>query len=150
VTAPRWTVRPATPADFEAWRRLFAAYAEFYGTEQAPEDVARVWGWIQDDGDDVECLLLEADAAVVGLAHVRAFRRPLASSVGGFLDDLYIDAAARGAGGVDALLAAVRRLGAERGWTVIRWITAADNHRARRAYDRVATRTSWVTYDMDV
>jgi hypothetical protein len=42
------------------------------------------------------------------------------------------------------------RLGAERGWTVIRWITADDDHRARRAYDRVATRTAWVTYDMDV
>jgi RimJ/RimL family protein N-acetyltransferase len=150
VTARRWTVRPPTPEDFDAWRRLFAAYADFYGTEHTPEDVDRVWGWIHDAGHDVECLLLEGDGAVVGLAHVREFPRPLASSIGGFLDDLYIDTEARGAGGVEALLAAVRHRGAERGWTVIRWITAEDNDRARRAYDRVATRTSWVTYDMDV
>jgi hypothetical protein len=30
----------------------------------------------------------------------------------------------------------------------LRWITAADNERAQRAYERVATRTSWVTYEV--
>ena len=109
-----------------------------------------LWGWNHEDGHDVECHLLEADAVVVGLAHVRAFHRPLASSVGGSSMISTSTRAPRGAGGVDALLAAVPRLGAERGWTVIRWITAEDNHGARRAYDRVATRTAWVTYDMDV
>jgi RimJ/RimL family protein N-acetyltransferase len=150
VTSRRWTTRPPALRDFEEWRRLFAAYADFYGRQHLPEDVERVWGWILDDAHDVQCLLLEADGRVVGLAHIRPFPRPLAASTGGFLDDLFIDPDARGAGGVEALMAALRRLGAERGWTVIRWITAEDNHRARRAYDRLATRTSWVTYDMDV
>ncbi len=31
---------------------------------------------------------------------------------------------------------------------MVRWITAADNYTAQRAYDRVASRTTWVTYDM--
>ncbi|HWT25678.1 MAG TPA: GNAT family N-acetyltransferase [Solirubrobacteraceae bacterium] len=150
MTAPRWTVRPPTREDFGAWRRLYAAYADFYAVEQSEEDAARVWDWIHDPGHEVECLLLERDGRVLGLAHVREFARPLASSAGGFLDDLFIDAEARGAGGVDALMAALRQRGAERGWTVIRWITADGNHRAQRVYDRVATRTRWVTYDMDV
>ncbi len=30
----------------------------------------------------------------------------------------------------------------------MRWITADDNHRARSKYDKYATRTSWITYDM--
>ncbi len=30
----------------------------------------------------------------------------------------------------------------------MRWITADDNHRARSKYDKHATRTSWITYDM--
>jgi GNAT superfamily N-acetyltransferase len=75
------------------------------------------------------------DVRVAGLAHVRAFARPLAASAGGFLDDLYIEAGARRAGGAVALMAALRQLGAQRGWTVICWITAEDNHRAQRAYD---------------
>ena len=34
------------------------------------------------------------------------------------------------------------------GWSVLRWITADNNYRARSAYDQVATRTAWVTYDI--
>ena len=50
---------------------------------------------------------------------------------------------------MDALSAAISDEATCRGWSVVRWITAADNHRARAAYDRVATATPWVTYDMD-
>lgn len=70
------------------------------------------------------------------------------SSVGGFLDDLFVDPSARGEGSVEALLAALRTIGVERGWTVIRWITADDNYRARAKYDQQARRTPWITYDM--
>ncbi len=137
------------PDDHDAWRALYAAYTTFYGRPESTEDVERVWGWIQDEAHEVECLLVESAAqGVAGLAHFREFARPLAASVGGFLDDLFVDPGARGTGAADALLAALRRLGAERGWTVVRWITAEDNYRARAAYDRVAERTSWVTYDM--
>jgi GNAT superfamily N-acetyltransferase len=146
----RWTVRPPVREDFDAWRRLFAGYADFYATVHTPEDVERVWGWIHDPAHPVECRLLEDDGRVVGLAHIRAFPRPLKASTGGFLDDLFIDPGARGTGAVEALMAALGELAAERGWTVLRWITAADNSRARRVYDRLGARTSWVAYDMPV
>jgi GNAT superfamily N-acetyltransferase len=89
-----------------------------------------------------------APGVVHGLAHVRRFARPLSATVGGFLDDVYVDDRARGTGAVDALLAHLARLAAERGWSVVRWITADDNYRARSKYDTVAQRTSWITYDM--
>jgi ribosomal protein S18 acetylase RimI-like enzyme len=79
---------------------------------------------------------------------VRPFARPLSGTVGGFLDDLHVDAPARGTGAVDALLHALQQLAVERGWSVVRWITADDNYRARAKYDQVAVRTTWVTYDM--
>jgi hypothetical protein len=44
----------------------------------------------------------------------------------------------------------MRSMAAERGWPVIRWTTADDNYRARSKYDRLATRTMWVTYDMSI
>ena len=68
--------------------------------------------------------------------------------MGGYLDDLFVEPVARGAGAVDALLASLRSIGSERGWTVIRCITADDNYRARSKYDQQARRTPWVTYDM--
>jgi GNAT superfamily N-acetyltransferase len=84
----------------------------------------------------------------VGLAHVRAFARPLSASTGGFLDDLFVDPAARGSGAAQALIGAVAEEGRRRGWSVVRWITARDNARARAVYDRLAAETPWVTYDL--
>ncbi len=74
--------------------------------------------------------------------------RPPTATVGGYLDDLYVDPAARGTGAADALLAALARLAGQRGWSVVRWITAEDNYRARSKYDQHTTRTPWITYDM--
>jgi hypothetical protein len=32
----------------------------------------------------------------------------------------------------------------------MRWTTADDNYRARATYDRLAKRTMWITYEMDL
>ena len=68
----------------------------------------------------------------------------------GYLDDLFVLPGLRGTGVVGAIFRELDTLAARRGWPVIRWTTADDNLRAQRVYDRHATRTSWVTYDMEV
>jgi len=144
-----WTVTPAAPEDFTAWRELYRGYADFYRVPLPDERAELVWSWIQDPQHEVDCLLVRnATGAPVGLAHYRPYARPLSGSVGGFLDDLFVAPEARGSGAVDLLFARLREIAAERGWSVVRWITADDNHRARSKYDQVATRTMWVTYDM--
>ena len=130
------------------WERLYADYAEFYRVTQTPEMRATVWGWIMDPAQEVKALVAE-DAAghALGLAHYRAFARPLLASTGCFLDDLFVAPEARGKRVGAALIEALTALAQQRGWNVVRWITAEDNYRARTAYDRVATRTMWITYD---
>jgi ribosomal protein S18 acetylase RimI-like enzyme len=129
------------------WDRLYAGYAAFYKVEQTAEMRNRTWGWIM-EGRIICLMAVNADGRPVGIAHLREFLRPLMSTVAGFLDDLYVDPALRGSGAVDDLFAAAKALGRERGWSVIRWITREDNYRARAVYDRLATRTNWVTYDL--
>lgn len=130
------------------WDRLYAGYAAFYKAEQTAEMRARVWGWIMDPAHEVNALVAEdADGTAVGLAHYRPFARPLAAGTGGFLDDIFVDPAQRGRRIADALIDAVAEIGRQRGWGVIRWITADDNYRGRGVYDRLATRTMWITYD---
>ncbi len=143
------TVRAARPEDFPQWRVLYRGYADFYKVEQTEEAAATVWSWVNDPAHEVNALVAEdADGRLLGLAHYRPFARPLSATVGGFLDDLFVAPESRGSGAADLLLAALREIAAERGWSVVRWITADDNHRARSKYDQVATRTMWVTYDM--
>ena len=74
--------------------------------------------------------------------------RPLRGEICGYLDDLFVDAAVRGAGAVDALFAEINQIAVDRNWPLIRWTTADDNYRARSVYDERATRTTWITYDM--
>jgi GNAT superfamily N-acetyltransferase len=141
-------IRGPVAGDFESWARLYAGYAAFYRVEQTAEMRARVWSWIHEPAHEVQGLVAEVEGVLVGLAHFRAFARPLSASVGGFLDDLFVDPEARGTGAAKALIGAVEAEGRRRGWTVIRWITAENNYRARAVYDQVATRTPWVTYDI--
>ena len=143
------SVRPLAVGDQPDWARLYAGYADFYKVVQTDAMRATVWGWLLDPVCEVEGLVaVDAAGRVIGIAHLRGFRRPLTASIGGYLDDLFVDPDARGSGAAQALIAGVEALGRARGWSVIRWITAADNTRARAVYDRVALATPWVTYDI--
>ena len=141
-------IRPPVAADRPEWERLYAGYAAFYKVTQTPEMRATVWGWLHDPAHQTRGLVAEEEGRLIGLAHFRPFARPLSASTGGFLDDLFVDPTARGSGAADALIAALADEGRKQGWTVIRWITAEDNYRARALYDRVAEKTKWATYDL--
>ncbi|WP_291297530.1 GNAT family N-acetyltransferase [Elioraea sp.] len=142
------TVVPVAPEHRPAWGRLYAGYAAFYKVEQTEAMRDTVWGWLMDPAHEVNGLVaLGASGEPVGLAHYRPYARPLRGGYGGFLDDLFVDPAQRGQRIADTLIEAVAALGREKGWGVIRWITADDNYRGRGVYDRLATRTMWITYD---
>lgn len=141
-------VRPLAATDRTDWEPLYAGYAAFYKVDQTPQMRAQVWGWLMDPAHEVCGLIARKHGTALGLTHFRPFSRPLSATTGGFLDDLFVSEAARGSGAAEALIRAVEAEGRARGWSVIRWITAPDNARARALYDRVATHTPWQTYDI--
>jgi GNAT superfamily N-acetyltransferase len=143
-------IRP-TEVHRAAWNILYKGYADFYQVEQTAEMRDRVWSWLQDSTHSVKGFLAVDDQGTpIGLTHYRPYARPLMAATGGFLDDLFVDPARRGHNAAQALIEAVVDEGRKNGWTVVRWITAEDNYRARGAYDRVATKTKWVTYDIKI
>ncbi|MGN6742975.1 MAG: GNAT family N-acetyltransferase [Amnibacterium sp.] len=141
-------IRPLEQADHDRWAELYRGYRAFY--ELAPSDdvVERVWGWLRDPAAELSAFVAERDGRVVGLAHYRRFLRPSSGSTGLYLDDLFTDPDARGAGVGRALLLRLARLAGEEGASVVRWITDTDNARARRLYDSLAQATRWITYDL--
>jgi GNAT superfamily N-acetyltransferase len=149
-----WTVRRVRDDEYEAWTRLFRGYADFYRWPMSDDHQRQIWAWIHVERK-VEALVavpLNADGSEAGmpqgLAHLREWVRPLRGAVCGYLDDLFVDPATRGTGVVDALFSEIYRIALERRWAMVRWTTADDNYRARAVYDRLATRTTWITYDM--
>ncbi|MEP7113965.1 MAG: GNAT family protein [Ilumatobacteraceae bacterium] len=150
----KWKVRPVRDNEFESWTRLFRGYADFYHWPTSDDHQLRIWSWIHEDLSVEALVVVPVDedgtetGGPQGIAHLREWVRPLRGVIAGYLDDLYVAPNTRGTGAVDALFAEINRLALERNWSVVRWTTADDNYRARAVYDRLATRTTWITYDM--
>jgi GNAT superfamily N-acetyltransferase len=145
------SIGPPEARDYAQWRRLYEGYATFYKMPMSDAIAGTVWGWLLDPAHPLEALLARTgDGSVVGLAHFRPMPRPLTGTTAGFLDDLFVDPGQRGKRVADRLLAAMAEVARGRGWTIIRWLTGDNNYRARGVYDRVATRTAWITYQMDL
>ncbi len=143
------TTRPLATSDRPAWDTLYVGYAAFYQVEQTPQMRDTVFGWLMDPDHGSNCIVAEdAQGNVIGLTHYRPFVSCLRAITNCFLDDLFVDPAARGSGAAQALIAAVRDVAQKNGWGVVRWITADNNYRGRAVYDKVADRTMWVTYDI--
>lgn len=142
-------IRAITPADHEAWQKLFLAYGVFYETHFTTEVLERVWSLLLEPGSGIDGLVSEADGVVAGFAHYRSHPDTFTGGRDWFLDDLYVDPDARGGGHATDLiqhLTALARASSPAG--TLRWITADDNTRAQRVYDRLAKRTTWVTYEV--
>ncbi|MBQ0805216.1 MULTISPECIES: GNAT family N-acetyltransferase [unclassified Sulfitobacter] len=143
------TTRPLAASDRAAWETLFAGYAAFYKVDQTPDMRETVFGWLMDETHSSNCIVAQdASGKLIGLTHYRPFVSQLRAITNCFLDDLFVDPAARGSGAAQALIGAVKSVAEEKGWGTVRWITAEDNYRGRAVYDKLATRTPWVTYDI--
>lgn len=145
------TVSPLSHDDYEQWQILFSAYADFYRMPMDRTILENVWSWIFDDNKAFFSLIAkDENGQTVGFMHYRAMPSPLRGKDVGFLDDLFVDPACRGSGAVDALFDALHASAKEHQWPSVRWITAENNYRGRAVYDRVASKTHWQTYQLDI
>lgn len=142
-------IRPIADGDFFNWIGLFEGYTTFYKQEFTDQKALIVWSWISDKDHETFGFVAERDGELVGLIHLREFARPLAASRGLFVDDLYVVDEVRGSGIGSALLDTAKQYAHENNLSVVRWITAPDNEVAQVLYDKVATKTEWLTYDMN-
>jgi len=144
------TIRAVVAADRPAWQQLYRGYAAFYRVPVGDAVLDATWRWLMGGERRVEGLVAVQRGELVGLAHYRSFPEPLLGKDLGFLDDLFVPVSHRGQGVGRLLIEAVATAARERGWSVLRWITAEDNAAARSLYDQVARTTPWVTYDLEV
>jgi ribosomal protein S18 acetylase RimI-like enzyme len=140
-------VRDIHEVDRDAWHRLFAAYGVFYETHFSAATLDGVWAWLMDAEAEVCAVVAVDHGEVVGFAHYRQLPDTFTAGTEWYLDDLYVRPESRGAGAATALIDAVAERAASDGGGTLRWITAADNTAAQSVYDKIATRTSWVTYE---
>lgn len=145
------TVARPRENDRKQWEGLYRAYADFYKMPMTTDILDTVWSWIFDTSNPFFGLIAKNESGdALGLMHCREMPSPLRGTLVGFLDDLYVRPDVRGTGCVQTMYNALNDLGRGRGWPFIRWITAEDNYRGRASYDKIATRTRWLTYQLQV
>ena len=142
------TVRDIAPADRDAWRPLFHAYGVFYETELSDEVLDHVWSALLSGG--IRGYVAERDGRVVGFAHARTHTATFSVREDWYLEDLFVDPATRGGGIGTAIIEHLVAVARREGGGTLRWVTAESNATAQRVYDRLATRTSWVTYEIEL
>jgi len=139
------TVRPVAKDDEADWRWLWSEYLAFYKTElrQAVTD-SLFQNLLR--GEPHFALVAQHESRVIGFAHCLPHASTWSSSPYCYLEDLYVDAAARGTGAGRALVEAVYKEADRRGYTRVYWHTEHSNVTARRLYDRLATLSEFVQY----
>jgi GNAT superfamily N-acetyltransferase len=137
--------------DREQWEQLYRGYADFYQVPMNDEILNKVWGWVFSDQQRFFSLIAKDNQGnALGLMHYREMASPLRGAFVGFLDDLFVLPHGRGKGVVDALYNQLEKEAAKQQWPLVRWITAENNYRGRAVYDRLAEKTKWVTYQLDI
>ncbi len=144
---PEVIIRPLRATDEADWRRLWTGYLDYYETT-VPEVVyattfARLLG---EDPQDFNSLIAEVDGRAMGLAHYLFHRHCWKDENVCYLQDLYVDAAARGTGLGRALIEAVYAAADANGTPAVYWMTQHFKEAGRRLYDRIGKVTPFIRY----
>jgi GNAT superfamily N-acetyltransferase len=133
------------PDDRAAWEVLARGYKAFYRTVLSDEQYEATWRRLL-RGDAVHGLAARSDGRLVGIAHY-LFRVDTWLDDVCYLQDLFVDEAARGQGAARALIERVAQAARERGAPRLYWQTRESNARARALYDKIARFDGFIRYD---
>lgn len=140
-------IRRVEPADLPRWRKLFDAYTRFY--EREPDDAiaVRTWSNIMDPAVPVYAIVAGPTSGdVIGIANYVVHESTSTPSPVCYLQDLFVDPAARAAGVGRQLIDWLWRETQARNWSRLYWQTRETNYRARMLYDSYTLHSGFVRY----
>lgn len=135
-----------TSQDRPRWTELWTAYLAFYQTSLSDEVFEHTWERALND-TALHGLAARLDGQIVGLTHFLFHESAWTIAPGCYLQDLFVDDAARGHGVGRALIEAVAARARLRGSVRLYWLTQEDNATARQLYDKLAKHSGFIRYD---
>jgi GNAT superfamily N-acetyltransferase len=146
---PEFHIRRAVAGDRARLAKLVRAYIDFYQEPQPDEERLDTLLAVLAERPEVGVqFVAEKDGELHGFATVYLTYDTVAARRVAVMNDLFVAPDDRNAGLGRALIRECHEFARASGCAVLSWITAQDNARARALYDKLATRTTWVTYEM--
>jgi GNAT superfamily N-acetyltransferase len=137
--------------DRAKWSELYHGYADFYKMPMNDDILDRVWSWIGSSENKFNVIGVYSEHnELIGFMHFSEQYSPLRGGLVGFLHDLFVQPDYRGSGAVQILFKELKLIAAKNDWLHVRWLTATDNSRARKVYDRLSEPIDFVTYQMPI
>jgi GNAT superfamily N-acetyltransferase len=139
-------IRDLMAADEAEWRRLWAAYIAFYEAT-VPDDVtAHTWRRLLDPAAPLIGRIAVCDGQAAGITVSVLHEGTWTMTPVCYLEDLFVDPVARGAGIGRALIQDLIDQAKAKGWSQLYWQTNGDNATARRLYDGFVPADGYVRY----
>ncbi|WP_029620722.1 GNAT family N-acetyltransferase [Pseudorhizobium marinum] len=143
------TVRAARPEDETRWRELWGDYLAFYELTLDPAITDGTWTKAIGDRSAIFMRVAELDGQVVGFSLSLTHEGTWIETLDCYLEDLFVDASARGRGVGRALLDDLVALCRQNNWSRLYWHTAEDNRTARKLYDSYVETDGHIRYRIE-
>jgi GNAT superfamily N-acetyltransferase len=141
------TIRPLNPGDRPQWITLWQGYLRFY-RQRLPDDVTdSTFARLVDEKSQLHGIVAERAGNLVGFAHYLLHPSTWSLTQVCYLEDLFVDPTARGAGVGRALIKSVYAAADQAKASSVYWMTQEFNADGRALYDTLAHRTSFIRYE---
>jgi len=146
-----FTIARVAASDLDDLLPLMRAYCDFYSVWPSDDDLLAMSRALIDDPqrEGVQLVARAPDGRAAGFASLFWTWDTTEGGRIAVMNDLYVDADARGGGVGTSLIEACRAEARERGTRVLAWKTALDNTTAQSVYERIgAERAQWLDYSL--
>ena len=144
---PAIEIRPLHSSDRARWDPLWQGYLRFYRHSLPAAVTDRAFARLTKPEDALRGLIAERDGVLLGFVHYQFHPSTWALRDYCYLEDLYVDPAARGGGVGRALIHAVYAQADRAQAATVYWLTQEFNADGRALYDTLARRTSFIRYE---
>ncbi|NEY89002.1 GNAT family N-acetyltransferase [Tabrizicola oligotrophica] len=129
-------IRWAEAGDEAEWRRLWAGFLAYYDMNLASEVTDFTWQRLLDQACPMKArMAFDGGARALGFAIHQHHPSTWVMGDDCYLEDLFVDPAARGQGVGRALIADLAEHARAQGWNRLYWNTEITNVAARKLYD---------------
>lgn len=149
---PALLIRAVQQGDHPFWLPLWLGYNSFYDRTLTPEEAEVTWTRLMHGDGEIKALMAfdEQNGEAFGLAQYFYHTSTLNPAGSCYLQDLFVAPAARGLSVGHRLIAAVAAEAKAQGAAVLYWQTEEFNGPARRLYEKVAKRSPFIRYQMEL
>jgi GNAT superfamily N-acetyltransferase len=139
-------IRDLAAADRAEFLRLWQDYLRFYKVTLTPEVTEATWARLLDPASPLAARVAFGASGLAGFAIHLHHPSSWVPGEDCYLEDLFIDAAARGQGLGRALIEDLIALARAKGWHRLYWHTDEGNLPARRLYDSIIPSDGHIRY----